>query len=158
PYRPPTHGGGGCEFVRHLCDTAPGQRGAVSPHGWPVGWSEKSFSIQSDPSGRNTSGGALSEFASSGKCRSALAGPAHWCIIPAHPSGGKVGSGSLWQSGGRPVQPSAAGGDWGGLLLHQPGERPGGTGLSSDHAGRDGRLSLCQYLGGAGGDGRGAEA
>ena len=32
----------------------------------------------------------LSEFASSGKCRSALAGPAHWCIIPAHPSGGKL--------------------------------------------------------------------
>ena len=88
-----------------------------------------SFSIQIDGGGRRPPSRALSESASTGECRTGLAGPAHRGVGSHHPAGGEIGSSPLRQPGGCPVQPGAAGGDRGGLLLHQPGERP--VGLAS---------------------------
>ena len=47
---------------------------------------------------------------------------------------------------GCPVQPGAVGGDRGGLLLHQPGERPSGAGLSGDYAGGDSAYLFANTL------------
>ena len=113
----------------------PRQCRAVSPYFRQVEGNTQFLSIQIDGGGRRPPSRALSESASTGECRTGLAGPAHRGVGSHHPAGGEIGSSPLRQPGGCPVQPGAVGGDRGGLLLHQPGERPSGAGLSGDYAG-----------------------
>ncbi len=127
PHRPPAHGSGRGRAVRHLGRPAPRQRRAIPPHHRSVERTGHPLSLQADAGGVKTPSGALPESADPGAGGADLAGPAHRGVGPSHSTGGEAGRRLARQPGGRPLQSGAAGGDRGGLLLHQLGERPGGA-------------------------------